>query len=286
MTQPATKINARSDFETLLDLMARMIEQVAGTQISEGQAWMNDAQALTMKLFKQVYSVNTLLRAANVHMRDGRAITFIDHASAIILARASLETFLVFHWIFQSDDETLRKFRHGAWRLGGLMDRLTLHPTTAEAREVITNTRLEVDKLLPEVNTSPHLQSYTAKQVAQLLAGNWRVGWSWTQEAVRAGFHKQYFENMYGHFCGYAHSSYISSIQMAKAKSEADQKMLGEAALQACVHVMALFITHHARLFPSAHEELLKATDNTQKTLHRWGFNASDMNHLFEKVKV
>lgn len=283
MNNPSPAIDAERDFRTMLDLMMVMIDKVANTPIPKGEGWMNDAQILATKLFKQACSINVLLNTTRVQMQDGRAITFIDHASVTILSRACIETFIVFHWIFQSQDAALRKFRHGVWRLGGLMDRLSLHPSTDQARAVIKRTRTQVAELLPELEFSPYLQAYTPKQAARLLKGDWRIDWSWTDEAVRAGFHKQYFENVYGHFCGYAHSTYISSMQIGQAQSEGEQRMLGNAALQACVHVMAHFIKHHAELFPPAKEVLMAASENSRRTLSLWSFTSSDMAHVYDQ---
>lgn len=271
------------DFATLLNLMTALIEKVAGTEIREGQAWLNDAQILATKLLKQACSLKVLVNRTSIHLPGNAVISFIDHSSAIILARACIETFIAYHWIFNSQDRKQMEFRHGVWRLGGLMDRLGLHPSTAEAREVMAKTQAQVDSLLPTLEISPYLSEYSSKQVKQLLAGNWRVGWSWAEEAERAGFNRQYFENVYDHFCGYAHSSYISSMQIGEAQDEADQLMLANSALQACVHVMAMFINHHAILFPEAGEALQHAPQGQKRTLDRWSFTAADMSHLYDK---
>lgn len=117
-----------------------------------------------MKLFKQACSVRGVVNATQLDFQDGKQIVFVDHSSATILARACLETFIVFHWIFQSQDPALRKFRHGVWRLGGLRDRLKLHPSTDEARETISKTRLQVIEQVAEIEASPFLGDYKPEQ--------------------------------------------------------------------------------------------------------------------------
>lgn len=282
---PSFQRDPEKDFATLIELLAVMIESQRGQALSSDEAWVNHAQILAVKLFKQACSLKVILNPTHLEFESDTEISFIDHSSATILARACLETFIVFHWIFNSEDPALRKFRHGIWRLGGLMDRLKLHPSTDQARETLDATRLQVAEQLAEVESSAFLATYSREQTKQLLKGNWRVDWSWTEEAVRAGFSKKYFQNMYSHFCGYSHSSYISSLQMEQAQSIDDQRMLGLIALQSCVHVIARTVLFYAELFPLGRLALNAAPEQAQKVAYFWGGQAADMDHLFEEQK-
>jgi AraC-like DNA-binding protein len=281
----ASKRDPFEDFTILTELFAVMIESQQGQPLSSEDGWINHAQILAMKLFKQSCSVRVILNTTQLDFQDGQKIVFVDHSSATILTRACLETFIVFHWIFQSQDSALRKFRHGVWRLGGLMDRLKLHPSTEHFREKLKTTRLQVAEQVAEIEASPFLGTYKPEHAKRLLKGDWRVGWSWTDEAVRAGFNRKYFQNVYSHFCGYAHSSYISSVQMGEAQSIADQRMLGLVALQTSVHVMARAVSFYAELFPRGRAALEAASDKVRGVAYLWGFTSTDMEHLFEEPK-
>lgn len=271
------------DFIVLIELFAEMIESQRLEILSSEEAWSNHAQILAEKLFKQACSVNVLLNPTLLDLQSGERIEFIDHSSATILARACLETFIVFHWIFQGQDPALRKFRHGVWRLGGLTDRLKLHPVTDQGREIIKVTRLQVTQQIAEIEASPYLGEYKPEQIKRLLKGDWRIGWSWTDEAVRASFNRNYFQNVYSHLCGYAHSSYISSTQMGKAQSLELQGMLGSMALQTCVHVVAKAVSFYADLFPRGRAALEAAPEEARKVASAWRFTGSDMEHLYDK---
>ncbi|WP_271007051.1 DUF5677 domain-containing protein [Pseudomonas aeruginosa] len=273
------------DFDTLIELMAQMIQAQAGLSIQPGDEWINDAQVLATKLFKQLCSSRMLLSTTEFLTHDGQHLAFVDHSSVTILTRSCIESYIVLHWIFQNEDQSLRKFRHGVWKLAGLMDRLDLHPTSEEARVKIADTRMQAGQLLSEVEASPHLQQYTPKQAKKLLKGDWRVDWSWTDEAVRAGFSKKYFENVYGHFCGYAHSSYISSMQICQAQEISQQYALGKASLQAGVNVMARFIKFYSELFPTAKSAFDSAPEAVRSVARYWSFGADEMDHLYEQEK-
>lgn len=281
--RPTSHRDPQEDFGTLTELFARMIEAQRSQVLSSADAWMNDAQILAVKLFKQACSVRLILDPTQLDFHDGSQIVFVDHSSATILARACLETFIVFHWIFQSRDPALRRFRHGVWRLGGLRDRLKLHPSTDQARDALKVTQLQAADQIAEIESSPFLASYSPDQIKRLMKGDWRVGWSWTDEAVRAGFSKKYFQNVYSHSCGYAHTSYISSMQMGQAQSIEDQRMLGSVALQTCVHVMARAIAFYAELFPQGRTSLEMAPEQARNVAYFWGFTNVEMDPLYEE---
>lgn len=273
------------DFNSLSELMVKMIQAQTTLTMKDGDEWMNDAQILSTKLFKQLCSARVLLNTTEFVTHDDQRFPFIDFSSVTILARACIETYIVIHWIFQSEDQALRKFRHSVWKLGGLMDRLELHPSTDKARAKIADTSAQAAELHAEIDGSPYLRQYTPKQVKRLLKGDWRVDWSWTDEAVRAGFNKKYFENVYGHFCGYAHSSYISSMQIGQAQEMSEQYTLGEASLQAGVHVMSRFIRLYSDLFPTAKAVLESAPEAVRNVARYWNFSAEDMEHLYDQEK-
>ncbi|WKC46939.1 helix-turn-helix transcriptional regulator [Pseudomonas veronii] len=146
----------------------------------------------------------------------------------IVVVRACIESYIAMHWIFESPSIEHRRFRHQVWTLAWLYDRLGLHATTDEGRRKVSETQAQADELAAEVLASPLLSDYTDKQRRRVLKGDWRVDWSWSDQAVRAGFHQKYFESVYSHYCGYAYSSYISALQIrVSATSIDDQRMLG-----------------------------------------------------------
>jgi hypothetical protein len=272
------------DFDILIELFAVMIEAQRELPLSPSEAWMNDAQVLAIKLFKQSCSARMMANPTYLDFGGGSSIEFIDHASVTILARACLETYVAFHWVFERPEPSLRKFRHSVWRLGGLTDRLKLHPSTQEGRDVLSLTRSQADELKAELESSEHLLRYSPKHARRLLAGDWRVGWSWGSEAVRAGFHEKYIQNVYSHFCGYAHSSYISTIQMGQAHSLIDQDRLASAPLQVCVHVLARAIITYGQLFPGGAAAFEASPEEARAVVQRWKINATDLEMFYESA--
>ncbi|WP_196758003.1 DUF5677 domain-containing protein [Stutzerimonas stutzeri] len=248
--------------------------------MTPGMEWLNDIQTLSIKLFKQLCSTKSLAYGCVFQSNTGNKIEFIDQGSISILARASIETFLALHWIFQGSAEQ-SQFRHALWQYAGLADRANLNPSTDEGRIKQADTKVQMAQLLELIEASPFLSLYSIKEIKELKKGNWRVGWSWSSEAVKAGFHKSYFDNVYGHLCGYPHSKYISAMQIGQAQNIADQKQLSSAGVQISIHVMAHFIRFYASTFSPAAD--LLSSSPAKAIAGMWHFKAEDMIHIFDQ---
>lgn len=280
----AYRRDIEADFDTLIDVMADMIDAQVDVPWCEGDDWIVDLQALSIKLFKQLCSARGLLEPTAFINSRKQVFQFIDHSALIVVVRACIESYIAMHWIFGSSDINHRRFRHQVWTLAGLYDRLGLHATTDEGRRKITETQTQADELSAKLSTSPFLVAdYTDKQRKRVLKGDWRVDWSWTDQAVRAGFHHKYFESMYSHYCGYAHSSYISALQVRdSATSIDDQRMLARAALQAGVHVLAHFLFFYASTL-NAPSRVFETNEAARKVAGFWHFEAEEMDYLYEQ---
>lgn len=270
------------DFSALIELMSSMVDARAGSSIAHGMGWLNDIQTLSIKLFKQLCSTKSLAGGCVFKSATGKSIEFIDQGSVSILARASVETFLTLHWIFGCPTDK-SQFRHALWQYAGLNDRVNLNTSSEEGRVKQADAKAQQAELLRFIEGSPLLTEYTVREIKELKKGNWRVGWSWGSEAVRAGFHKLYFDNVYSHLCGYSHSNYISAMQIGQAQSIADQSKLASAGIQISIHILAHFIHLYASTFSQAAD--LLAASPAKPIADLWHFKAEDMNFVFEREK-
>ncbi|MDO8988038.1 MAG: DUF5677 domain-containing protein [Sideroxyarcus sp.] len=271
-----------ADYSTLLDLFIRLVESQAKTKIEEGSAWLNDAQVLAIKLLHHLVSMRALASGATVETTSGLTVFFVDHASVKVIARAALETYLVFFYLYGTADTSLRQFRHKTWKLGGLADRQRFHATTPQGHEVLSSEKERIDELRSEIEMSPHLNQYTDKQRKKLLSGEWRIGKGWADLGAHAGFHEKYFENIYGYLCGYSHSSYLSALQVSQAKSIEDQQALTQSILGIGVFLMAHFAFTYSGLFSNA-ERVLSADQVAKRVAEKWRFGVEDMARIYDR---
>lgn len=90
---------------------------------------------------------------------------------------------------------------------------------------------------------------------------------------------------MYSHYCGYAHSSYISALQVAQsAYSLDDQYLLAQAAIQAGVHVMSHFLHFYVSIL-DAPRQVFESSEEARRIAGIWSFGAEEMEYLYENDK-
>ena len=269
-----------ADFVILKNLIVELIESQSGKDIEPGQEWLKDAQVLAIKIFRHLSSMQNLANGATMEVRNSLAVPYIDHASVKVIARAALETYLVFFYIYGTDDRTVSLFRHNTWHLGGLIDRQKYSVFGGEAQEMAAQEMEIIERLKPEIEQSPHFLEYSQKQRQELLSGYWRVGSGWSDLATQAGFHEGYFRNIYNYLCGYSHSSYASALQVGQAQSFEDQGMLTRATISIGAVIMAHFAFTYPCLFADAGHVL--ATNAEGRALaEMWRFGREDMAHIY-----
>lgn len=268
------------EYAVLMDLFVELVESQHGRKIEPGQEWLNDAQVLSVKLYRHLASMQILSRGAMMEMRGGRVAPYIDHSSVKVIARAALETYLVSFYIYGTNDRSISLFRHMTWHLGGLTDRQAYRAMGEEARDIAAEEREAIERLKAEIERSEHYLDYSLKQRRALLDGNWRVGSAWSDLATQANFHEGYFRNIYNYLCGYSHSSYASALQVRQAESIEDQTMLTGATIGIGLVIMAHFSFVYPSIFAGV-EEILARNPKSKAVAETWRFGREDMVHIY-----
>jgi len=271
-----------ADYAVLQRLMVNLVQSQAGRPIKLGQAWLNDAQTLARKMFEHLASLRVLTNVIRVEIDESHSFEFIDHSSVKVVARAAFETYLVFFFIFSGSDRSLSEFRHKIWRYGGLADRQKSHPATAEARDIQAAEKVEMDRLKPEIEASPHLGAYSRDAARKILKGEWRGSDSWAVLSRYAGFHESYFRDTYGYLCGYSHASYISAMQVGQAQLLDDQRKLTSMCIGIGLALMAHFARAYTELFGDTNL-FLDADREAKAAVDRWSFSAEEWAKVIAK---
>lgn len=268
------------EYSTLMDLFVHLVESHSGAEFEPGNKWLNDAQVLSIKLYNHLASMQRLAQEASISIRDAPNVSYIDHASLQVVARAALETYLVFFYIYGTSSESQSHYRHRTWHLAGLIDRQKYSVFSEETREVMIQERKVIQRLKAEIIQSPHFRHLTRSQGRQLLKGFWRVGKTWKDLGKQAGFHERYFENVYNYLCGYSHSSYASALQVRDARSLDDQEILTHGTLGIGIVLMAHFSFTYPCVFPAANSVLSSNPEATQ-IAETFRFGREDMEEIY-----
>lgn len=266
------------DFRRMLEFSFKLIQANMGLYITPEEAWKDDGQALAVKLFKHLEAFKTLRGGTTV---DYQVIPcgYIDHSTMAVLLRSALENYLTFKYIFVNKDTSESLFRHKTWKLSGLIDRSKVYATQENTLAILAAERSQIDLLLQEIEQDNHFSILHRDHRKEIKKGKWKPknGWS---SLGGASMHQIFFNDIYNHLSGYAHSSYISSLQMRCAQSIADQEKLADALIIIACQLLAHFITSYTQVFP----ECAQAQPNSDiaDTIHVWYVTAKDTQKRYD----
>jgi len=170
-----------------------------------------------------------------------------------VFARATVESFLTFHYVSASPKEgSTKELRHLAWILTDLLERQRFRATELAHQQQLAEEREQIQTLQEGIRANSAFQEMTPKQQAALLNdGKWR--WqSWVQIGRDAGLSEVHADQAYRFLCSFAHSGSLSVLQLRQAKSPEDRRQLADAALR-FVNVPLAFMTKaYCSLFAKA----------------------------------
>ncbi|MCO5396583.1 DUF5677 domain-containing protein [Ralstonia soli] len=273
MTASVLTKNLATDFERLLTLVMQLVQSQTGQPIPADQFWLNDAQVLGKKFCYHVASLRLIAQPVEVDI-DGHGVDcHIDHSSVMILARAALETYLTFAYVYGSKDAQVRHFRHLVWHRAGLLDRQNFSARDPAHRKKLADEKVKIDQLQTEIETHGVWQQYSASQRKQMLKGEWHAGMSWANIGVAAGFHPVYIRNVYSFLCGYAHSSWLSILQIRDAQALSAQEAMAAKFVSATLVFMSFFVQNYVALFPQANA-VLTSNPEGGNLAKQWHLNA------------
>ena len=271
-----------TEYRVVLGLYVRAVEAMAGKTVPGTSTWMVEAEHLATKLFFHLASLLHLRAGTKLDEVTGFKIHFFDFASSAVLARSAFETFLTFHFVFvapTTPDE--RHLRYLVWRLGGLLDRQRFTPTSEEGRQCLKREAAVIDSLRREIEENPAYRHLPKSRQEDARKGRWKFGNSWVNLAVLAGSSQRYFVGLYAYLSSYAHSGYLSALQIGQAQDQKVQYELGENHIGIGLMLMSHFLHAYGKLFPAV-AEVIESYPDGRVLLQKWYLTGKDMESLYE----
>jgi hypothetical protein len=222
-----------------------------------------EIEGLLKKFVGHVASIYFLFngKGTNLHFENPLLptdeISFIDSASINVLGRTTLETFLVFHYIFitpRSDDE--RDFRYFTWMAAELIQRVQLinSPEFEEKRRQDLQT---IEFIKSKMQNNPFFNKLSQKERDNFFSGKgsykdvWRTAndgkgkfkiMSWSKIGLEVGLSKLNAEKVYILLCSYAHSGSTCVLAINDVNNIEEQKIICKSALNVVMIAMAFMI--------------------------------------------
>ncbi|MBF6616526.1 MAG: hypothetical protein ITG07_07355 [Candidimonas sp.] len=252
----AERLSADDWYVPMLKLCIELVNQPDGRPTDQSTLDLVDAHALAKKATIHLISLRRMCEA--VPPAAYPAYTPlpsegpIDHSSASVLLRAAFETYLTLSLLYlRSDNEELR-CRRISWKIGGLQYRQGLEPLHELDIRKRAGEAHKLEGLLGVLTASAYFRALNHKRREKLKAGDWKFGLSWLDLAEMAGFNRHLFQKIYGYLCAYAHSSYLTVVQISSASNQQDQRFLADFVLHMALPLMAKLILQYPRLFPES----------------------------------
>jgi hypothetical protein len=249
-----------ASFVKVLNLYYNVVQSLKGYAPPDSR--LVRSHGLAAKLFEHAASAFWLSKGTRVPELPDVPVDFFDHGTVTLIARAALETYLVFYYIFldpRTEDEF--EFRFNGWMLAGLAER-ERHPFRLAEHQA----QLAAEKPLYESFRRAIRQTKTfkslggrkngAKTQQMVLKGRkWRFH-PWREIAVRAGFGPEYSQSLYAYLSDYAHSGSLAALQVGQAQSRQVQVEFVGSGLRIIMVVLCKMIAGLTERFPKATEGL------------------------------
>lgn len=239
------------DFELLIKAAIEIGNSLDGRKTSIDKPHIYYVEGLGQKILSHILSANYLSKGYKLTMADLSFEPQIDFSSITILARAALESYLTFNYIFAStkDDDEL-SFRFNCWHLGGFIDRSEFVPKTekhTKLKEYEAEQVIKIQNLLREI---PLFNRLNSGDKAAALKGKWKLSKSWSKLAVNARFGQKFFEDQYSFLCSHAHASRLSTMQVQQTKELTDQAKMAKSTIGILMIILAKFMFDYIHLIP------------------------------------
>lgn len=263
---PFEKLEEDTDFVNLLQAVILLMGEGENTGtpidddwVSFGVEWLPLAQDQTRKIVTHLMSLFYLRKGThlpelpieNVH------ISFFDHSSASIITRAALEGYLLFYTVFvnpKTDGEKL--FLIKIWDLGDLLTRSRGPIYSEDSKIKKKEIEQRILKKRIEIERSSFFNQLSKIERKRALKGEWRLGKSWREIAIDAGFSEVFFTAVYGTLSSDAHSGKSSVIKTQENITKEGQLERFNLLLKHGLIILSRIIDEYPKLFQDASLEL------------------------------
>lgn len=218
----ANSLNLESLHESLdiiLKAHGDIIQSIYETkpQLGKGEVYL---ETLIIKLIFASKSALQLSKGSEMStLKHPKISETIDRSSLYVLTRSIMEAFLTLEYLYFNDlerDEQI--FRYNLWRTSGFMTRQNFSENlNKEFAEKLERERKEIEQLKIEIKKSPYYKTLKKQEWKLDRFGLPRI-LSWSNLISESKLKSDLFSKVYSLYSNYAHSEFISVIQINEGK--------------------------------------------------------------------
>lgn len=174
-------------------------------------------ETLIMKIIFSSKSLIDLSKGTELNLNKFKVnLEIIDRPSMYILNRSIIECFLTLEYLFfnnLSREEQL--FRYNLWRISGFVSRQNFKKNLQKSfEEKLLREKKEIEELKIEIKKSKYYSTLEKQDIWKLDTFGLPRVISWSSLLEKSILKKELFESTYKLYSNYAHSEFISIIQI------------------------------------------------------------------------
>lgn len=206
----------QKSLEAILKGQAEVLQSIYDSKpkLEEGEVFI---ETLIMKMIFASKSILDLSLGSDfITLKGDKKLEIIDTPSIYILTRSIIETFLTLEYLYFNDlklDEKL--FRYNLWRISGFMSRQNhIGELQEEHAEKLEREKKLIAELKIKIKESEYYPLLEKQQLWKLDKYGLPRLISWSELLKKSRLKSRFFENIYKLYSNYAHSEYLSMIQI------------------------------------------------------------------------
>lgn len=246
-------------------------------ELGEGEVFI---ETLSIKILLATKSIIELGNGTKVSALTKESnVKLLDFASINILTRSIIEAFLTMEYLFYNNLElNERNFRFYIWQISGYKARQSFFEKRKGLKENVTEklkTELsEIERLLSIIEKSPYYADLNRQNLWKLDKFGLPRLVSWQKLIEQSILKTSLFETSYKLYSNYAHSEFISLIQMNgantlnKGSKENDQSILNSLRVVKMINCISMVCLKNK--FDFASKVFEKYDEETKTTILFW----------------
>ncbi len=163
----------------------------------------------------------------NTYKEKELNIPMIDSSSVFILTRSILECYLTLHYIYIANiPKTERHFRFKLWQISGIITRQNASTHSSEELKMKKEEeKILIEQLRSEIEADPEFKNLENNHINKLNKYGLPRKDSWSTLIKDSDLDNTYFQDMYSLFSNYAHSEYLSTLQLKQSTRNIDDSI-------------------------------------------------------------
>lgn len=211
-------IESQESLKNVLEVLSDLVESLADAKVKT-LSWKYYSETLVTKIIFTSHSILSLSNGFELKSRRKSInLNLMDYSSIYILTRALIENYATLCYIYNnelSDEERL--FRFKLWEVSGLISRQNFISEEIDYKQIKHDEMITIDRIMNEIKKVPEYRTLDKVKLRKLSTYGLPRLASWQQLIADSNLKESLFRNCYSLFSNYAHSEYLSILQISQS---------------------------------------------------------------------